>query len=196
MEQQKQLETQSAVLRSIIESIEEGIVLADADGIIMETNLWFLHLVKTPKDFVLGQPIDKIIQLVTGCEILPVLQDYKNGKETQKECMYADIQSQHLMLTLHPTYKEETYQGMVLNIVDISDIVSEQKETEEELRNNRDFLSNAVQDIRTPMNGITTLSAQLSQTTLDDAQTLLVQMIQDLAHSLERLLDKHPTQKE
>lgn len=186
--QRQKIESQAAMLRNIIDSMDEGIILADARGTISEVNSWFLDLAKTPKEFVLQQPVGKIVQLITGCELASALTGYKSGDSVDKQIMYADVMDTRLMLTVQPIFQASVFQGVIVNLVDISDLVSEQKRAEEEIEYNRDFLSNAAQDFRSPIESIAAISSQLSETTLDESQRLLLDMIREFADSLSHLL--------
>jgi PAS domain S-box-containing protein len=186
--QRQKVEDQAAILKTIIKSMDEGILLADRHGAITEVNSWFINLAQTPEEFLLQQPIDKIIQLITGCEIIYLLNDYKSGVNVDKKCMYTDISDSRFMLTTQPIYKQGEYQGVIVNLVDISDLVSEQKKAEAEIHYNRDMLAHATMDLQTPLEGIIAISSQLSETSLDESQQLLVEMIQEFANSLSHVI--------
>jgi len=188
-QRQKTVESQAVILQTIIDSMDEGILLADANGMITEANSWFIHLAKTTKEFVLQQPIGKIILLITGCEITDILNDYKSGKKTEKECTYTDILENRFMLTVQPIFKQEAYHGVIVNLVDITDLTSDQKRAEEKIQYNRDFLANTAKDLQTPLEGIVAISSQLSETSLDESQQLLLEMIKEFSNSLSHLLD-------
>ena len=163
--------------------------MADLNGVITEVNSWFLDLAQTPKEFVMNQNIGIIIQLIIGCEISNLLNDYKSGIHKEKKCLYTDVSDSRFMLTTQPIYKQEEYQGVIINIVDVSDLISKQKYEEKEIQYHRDFLSNAAKDLRTPLEGIVAISAQLAETSLDASQQLLLEMIKEFARSLSNLLE-------
>ena len=186
--QRKKVENQATILQMIIESLDEGILLADSNGVITEVNSWFINLTRTPKEFLIQQSAGKILRQVTQFDIENVFNDYKSRVNTKKVCQYFDFNDQRFLITTQPIFKQEEYQGVIIHLVDISNLVSDQKRAEIELQNNRNNLVDVTKDLQTPLDGIIAIASQLSETPLDESQQLLVKMIQEFSYSLSQLL--------
>ncbi len=65
----------------------------------------------------------------------------------------ADGLSQVIM-RMQPIYRDEVYDGILLNVIDVTELVNAKREAEEANRAKSEFLANMSHELRTPLNSI------------------------------------------
>jgi len=151
---EEEIQKETVKLSSMISGMEEGVVFADARDIIVEINEYFLNLVNKKRSDVLGKKIwdfhsGKIKEKVKG-----YIQYFKQQTSAKPIEIQRPLLNLEMIFRLQPIYRNGKYDGIIFNLLDVSDLVKTKREAEEANRIKSQFLANMSHEIRTPMNGI------------------------------------------
>ncbi|MBN2448686.1 MAG: response regulator [Phycisphaerae bacterium] len=142
-------------LRSMIEGMEEGIVVANAEGVVTEINSWILKKVGLTRNDVLGKSMwafhhnPAVADRVRG-----VINAMRSGERRQQFVVNRDLLGRHMSLRVQPIYEGDEYLGVILNVIDVTDLVQAKRDAEASTRAKSEFLANMSHEIRTPMTAI------------------------------------------
>lgn len=182
-------EIQITMLSTIINFMEEGIVMADNENRITEANEWFIRLAQTPKEFICGQQIDKIIHLISGVDIKPSLEKYQQGVEFNQESFRGELSGMKVQYVLQPLFQDDLYEGLILNIRDLTSILSGHDKMTEDALQIKNRLADMKMNMMLPLQCLQDMSEQLSKTDVSDEQRLLIDMIRESGDTLKAIVD-------
>ncbi len=188
-EHQLALESQTAILHSIVNRMDEGVILADQEDRIIEINQWILDLMQTPKEFLKNYSLTQLVREIFGLDLYATLYELKHVDQDNKPILYANIGDRQCMINIQAIYKGDEYQGVILNCHDISSLMEEQKKVEENNRQQLEELQSVSSDIQTPIHGILEMSKQLMDTPLEYEQRMIMEMIHEFGGSLSTLVE-------
>jgi PAS domain S-box-containing protein len=130
-------------LRTMIESMEEGVVIADADDVITEVNTWFLERFHVKREQVLGKTIWELHpQSEAVRSVRRLVEDCRNLVRKHTFVINRKLFSMHAQLRVQPVIEADQYKGVVLNVIDVTDL----KETQERLQKAHDLLEERVRE--------------------------------------------------
>lgn len=105
-------------LRTIIESVDNGILAVDNRGIVMHCNQTGANLIRRSRRDIIGQRISKIW---AGSPILEVLRSGR-GYDWREESYQAANHTMHFMVSVKPVETENTIMGAVASFRDMADV--------------------------------------------------------------------------
>jgi PAS domain S-box-containing protein len=145
---------ESAKLSGMISGMDEGIVFADAGNAIVEVNDYFCKFVGKTRDEILGTRIEEF----HGGEVLgrvrTLIDGFRVNPDSQPFITQRSIGGVDVILRMQPIYRDGGYDGVLLNVVDVTEIVVARRRAEEATRVKSEFLANMSHEIRTPMTAI------------------------------------------
>ncbi|AFM23186.1 PAS domain S-box protein [Desulfomonile tiedjei] len=177
-------------LRTMIQGMDAGIVVADADDVITEVNTWFLEKTGLKREEVVGKNIFDCHQNpASGHRLRRLLDDYRHGSLRTGMSENRELAGMKVALRVQPIFSGNHYMGVILNVTDVSDLVEAKLAAESASKAKSDFLATMSHEIRTPMHGIIGMTELLMQTQLSREQTEYLEIIKASGDSLLRLIN-------
>ena len=174
-----ELEEERDLLQGILEGMQEGVLLLDADGKVVLVNPSLRAMLLLGADAT-GKTL---LEIVRHAELKEIIDQARAGSEpTLGEVELAGIKPRRLLVRA-AAQKGEPF-GLLAVFVDVTDM-----RRLESLR--RDFVSNASHELRTPVSSILSAAETLRDAALHDPQASprFVEIIVRNAERLKRLVD-------
>ncbi len=147
--------SEAAKLRSMIEGMDEGIVVANADDVITNVNDWLLHKAGCEREALVGKSLWDLHPHSAGtARLRMVLQKYRDGQHHGVHVVNRELLEMHLSLRVQPIFEDDQYRGVILNMINVTDLVAARLAAEDASRTKSQFLANMSHEIRTPMTAI------------------------------------------
>ena len=192
-------------LRTMIEGMDEGIAVVDEKGVVTEANQWIAEKTGMTHEQLVGSNVFELFEESASADIEAAEEGFRTGGNKEKLAIEREIFELRVSLRIQPIFRHSKYRGMVIHIVDITDIVQARLNVEEANRQleeaieksnllaieahfasqaKGEFLANMSHEIRTPLNGIIGMSNLLRDTKLTDKQGEFLRILRGSAEAL------------
>jgi len=213
----KEAERERVKLSAMISGMKEGVVFADAENRIIEVNNYFCQFANTPREKIIGRKIEDLHQSHIFDHIDNLIKEFRRNIGSEPFTVQRPMAGAEVVLRMQPIYNNNSYQGVLLNVIDVTDLVEARRQAEkataeieeineylqlETARANdmtaraeeanmakSEFLANMSHEIRTPMNAIIGFSDLLADEDLTEEQKQDVNLIRESGHNLLDLIN-------
>ncbi|MBW1871045.1 MAG: PAS domain S-box protein, partial [Deltaproteobacteria bacterium] len=175
---------ENAKLSAMISGMEEGVIFANKDDFIIEINEYFCRMLKIERNNVLGTNL-RDFQLASLIEDLDdYIQRFKDTHYCEPLHLQQPIGETEVFLRLQPIYHDNKYDGVLLNLIDVTRLVKARQQAEAANLAKNKFLATVSHEIRTPLNGVIGMTDLALSNCFDDEQREYLDAIKISADSL------------
>jgi signal transduction histidine kinase/CheY-like chemotaxis protein/HPt (histidine-containing phosphotransfer) domain-containing protein len=191
----RELARERALLRAVLDNMDEGVVVSDAGFRVIAYNQRFVEFYAVPKSVTeAADPQGEMTRFLVARGALDVQAAFRTWRSGLQSSSFEVTRPDGRVLEVHSNPLPEG--GFVSTYVDVTDrkrvqaeLVSMRHVAEAANEAKSRFLAAMSHEIRTPMNGVIAMLELMSDTGLDAEQNSMLDVVRDSASSLLTIID-------
>jgi PAS domain S-box-containing protein len=180
---------ENAKLSAMISSMEEGVVFADSGNVIVEVNDCFCNLIGAPRGDLLGKSLQDLRTVSPLNRVLEQVDGFHRNVGSTPVVIQMSLGQAEVIARIQPIYHGGRYEGVLLNVINVTELVQARRQAEAANRAKSEFLANMSHEIRTPMNGIIGMAELALETRPTEEMREYLEIIKDSSQSLLTILN-------
>jgi PAS domain S-box-containing protein len=183
---ERELLQEKSRLESLLAGIDEGVALTDEEGKILEVNESLCRILGANEAELLTRQIGGLFPSdLLETELTDGLCSLRSDPRTRiREIQVESFRDMALVVRMQPVLGAEAFAGMIVSVIEVTQIVDARRKAEAASQAKSMFLANMSHEIRTPMNAILGHGELLARTPMSSEQVECVQSIRVCAESL------------
>jgi signal transduction histidine kinase len=176
----------------IISMMDDGIVFADADGVIKEVNDAFCQLVNCSRQDITGMQIHEAMLLfspASAAAAAKLVESFRSGERAETFVASRTLGSEEVILKVKPLFSGAQYAGALLSTTVVTDLVLARRAAERANQAKSSFLANMSHELRTPLTVINGFSELLLEGASGDLTADQAKYVQQIEKSGRHVLE-------